>query len=144
MTGRGERLFAGTLGTQVVKVFDLAIARTGLRYREAREAGFSPVTVEGTYWGHKVYYPGAQAVHVCCTEDLASGRFLGVQLVGPVGTEVARRVDSLATALFHGMTVEAISDLDLSYTPPLGSPWDLVQMAAQDWARAASKQKPAV
>jgi hypothetical protein len=36
------------------------------------------------------------------------------------------------------MTVDAVSDLDLSYTPPLGSPWDAVQMAAQAWTRSAS------
>ena len=41
-----------------------------------------------------------------------------------------------ATALHLGMTVDAISDLDLSYTPPLGSPWDAVQLAAQSWAKA--------
>jgi len=33
------------------------------------------------------------------------------------------------------MTVDALSDLDLSYTPPLGSPWDATQMAAQAWVR---------
>lgn len=42
----------------------------------------------------------------------------------------------LVTALFHEMTVEALSDLDLSYTPPLESPWNLGQMGAQDWSRA--------
>ena len=137
-----ERLFAGTLGTQVVKVFDLAIARTGLRDHEARAAGFDPLTIDGTYWDHKVYYPGAQTVYVRFTADRTTGRFLGAQLVGPVRTEVAKRIDTYATALFHEMTVEALSDLDLSYTPPLGSPWDLVQMAAQDWTRAARKNEP--
>jgi hypothetical protein len=44
-------------------------------------------------------------------------------------------VDTYAAAPFHGMTVNAISELDLSYTPPLGSPWDAVQMAAQAWVR---------
>ena len=135
----GERLFAGTLGTQVVKVFDLAIARTGLREYEARELGFDPLTIEGTYWDHKVYYPGAKAVHMRLTGDRATGRLLGAQLVGPVQTEIAKRIDTLATALFHEMTVEALSDLDLSYTPPLGSPWDLVQMCAQDWTRSAAR-----
>ena len=40
-----------------------------------------------------------------------------------------------ATAIYHDMTVNALNDLDLSYTPPLGSPWDAVQMAAQAWVR---------
>lgn len=115
--------FAGTLGTQVVKVFDLAIARTGLREHEARGAGFDPLTIEGIYFDHKVYYPGAQEVHLRLTGDRRTGRLLGAQMAGPVQTEVAKRIDILATALFHEMTVEALSDLDLSYTPPLGSPW---------------------
>jgi hypothetical protein len=33
------------------------------------------------------------------------------------------------------MSVGAMTELDLSYTPPLGSPWDAVQMATQSWAR---------
>ena len=134
--GRSAR-FAGTLGTQVVKVFDVAIARTGLRESEASIAGFDPLTIEGTYWDHKVYYPGAQSVHLRLVGDRMTGRLLGAQMVGPVQTEVAKRIDILATALFHEMKVEALSDLDLSYTPPLGSPWDLVQMCAQKWTSRA-------
>ena len=53
--------------------------------------------------------------------------------MGPWGQEVSKRLDTFANALFHGMRVDAISDLDLSYTPPLSSPWDPVQMASQAW-----------
>jgi hypothetical protein len=67
------------------------------------------------------------------TGDTATGRLLGAQLIGRRGTEVAKRVDTYAAALFHSMTVDAVSELDLSYTPPLGSPWDAVQMATQAW-----------
>ena len=35
------------------------------------------------------------------------------------------------------MTVDGLSDLDLSYTPPFGSPWDAIQLAAHDWVRQA-------
>src|SRR5690348_2514449 len=48
--------------------------------------------------------------------------------------EVAKRIDAVATALFHGMTVQALNDLDLSYTPTHSSPWDPVQQSAQAWA----------
>ena len=54
-------------------------------------------------------------------------------MVGHVSGEVAKRIDSVATALFHRMNIEALNDLDLSYTPPLSSPWDPVQMSAQAW-----------
>jgi NADPH-dependent 2,4-dienoyl-CoA reductase/sulfur reductase-like enzyme len=140
--GRSAR-FAGTLGTQVVKVFDLVVARTGLREDEAREAGFDPLTAAGTYLDHKGYYPGAQSVQMLLSGDRTTGRLLGAQMVGLVQTEVAKRIDVVATALFHDMMVEALSDLDLSYTPPLGSPWDLVQMGAHTWSALASGNTPA-
>jgi NADPH-dependent 2,4-dienoyl-CoA reductase/sulfur reductase-like enzyme len=132
----GNRQFAGSLGTQVVKVFDQAAARTGLRHHEADAAGFDPVTVESVADDHKAYYPGSHRITMRVTGDRATGRLLGMQLFGHKNAEIAKRIDIAATAIFHGMTVDGLSDLDLSYTPPLGSPWDAVQMGAQAWTRA--------
>ena len=63
----GDRVFTGSVGTQVVKVFDLAIARTGLLQSEARVAGFDPFTVETRAWDHKAYYPGARELQMRIT-----------------------------------------------------------------------------
>jgi NADPH-dependent 2,4-dienoyl-CoA reductase/sulfur reductase-like enzyme len=130
-----DRAFAGSLGTQVVKVFDQAVARTGLRDHEAEEAGFDPATVPSEADDHKAYYPGSHRIRMQVTGDRASRRLLGLQLFGHRNAEVAKRIDIAATAIYHDMTVEEISDLDLSYTPPLGSPWDAVQTATQTWSR---------
>jgi NADPH-dependent 2,4-dienoyl-CoA reductase/sulfur reductase-like enzyme len=135
----GNRKFAGSLGTQVVKIFDQAAARTGLRDREAATAGFDPITVESEADDHKAYYPGSHRIRMRVTGDRATGRLLGLQLFGHKHAEIAKRIDIAATAIFHNMTVDAVSDLDLSYTPPLGSPWEAVQMGAQAWLRAAAK-----
>jgi NADPH-dependent 2,4-dienoyl-CoA reductase/sulfur reductase-like enzyme len=132
----GRRVFAGSVGTQVVKVFALAIARTGLRQQEAEHEGFDPLTSETKVWDHKAYYPGAQELLIRVTGDRRSGRLLGAQIVGHWQSEVAKRIDIFATALFHGMQVEDLNDLDLSYTPPLSSPWDPVQTSAQAWVKA--------
>ena len=132
----GNREFAGSLGTQVVKIFDQAAARTGLRDHEAAAAGLDPVTVESEADDHKAYYPGSHRITMRFTGDRTTGRLLGVQLFGHRHAEIAKRIDIAATAIFHGMTVDAVSDLDLSYTPPLGSPWEAVQMGAQAWIRA--------
>jgi len=131
----GNREFAGSLGTQVVKIFDQAAARTGLRDHQARAAGYDPVSVASEADDHKAYYPGSHRIHMRFTGDRATGRLLGVQLFGDKHAEIAKRIDIAATAIFHGMTVDALSDLDLSYTPPLGSPWDAVQAGAQAWTR---------
>ncbi|HLY34185.1 MAG TPA: FAD-dependent oxidoreductase [Jatrophihabitantaceae bacterium] len=137
----GDAHFAGSLGTQVVKVFDLVASRTGLREHEARAAGYSPATTQAAPDDHKAYYPGAQPINIRITGDLNTGALLGAQLVGPLGTETAKRVDTYATAIFHGMTVDGFSALDLSYTPPLGSPWDAVQVATQAWMRERRTQQ---
>jgi len=129
------RQFNGTLGTQVVKVFDLAIARTGLTVTEARATGFDAVVTEFATWDHKAYYPGAQPLTLRVTGERATGLLLGATIIGHWKAEVAKRIDIVATALFHRMRIADLSDLDLSYTPPLSSPWDPVQMAAQAWAR---------
>ena len=134
----GHARFAGSLGTQVVKVFDPVAARTGLRDHEAASIGHHPVTVAAVADDHKGYYPGAQPISIRVTGDQTTGQLLGAQLVGHRGTETAKRVDIYATALFHGMSVDGLADLDLSYTPPLGSPWDAIQVAGQAWVRAAS------
>lgn len=131
----GNREFPGTLGTQVVKIFDLAVARTGLRDIEATDANLNPVTVEFETWDHKVYYPGAKKLRIRVTGDSQTGKLLGAQIAGHYQGEVAKRIDIFACALFHGMKVEDMSELDLSYTPPLSSPWDPVQMSAQAWVK---------
>jgi NADPH-dependent 2,4-dienoyl-CoA reductase/sulfur reductase-like enzyme len=131
----GNREFAGSLGTQVVKIFDQAAARTGLRDHEAIAAGFDPLTVESRADDHKAYYPGSHRITMRVTGDVPSGRLLGMQLFGHRDAEIAKRIDIAATAIFHGMTVDAVSDLDLSYTPPLGSPWEAIQIGTQAWLR---------
>jgi NADPH-dependent 2,4-dienoyl-CoA reductase/sulfur reductase-like enzyme len=132
----GDQAFAGSLGTQVVKVFELAVARTGLRDQDTQAAGFNPVTVGSVQYDHEAYYPGAHQLHIRITGDQTSGQLLGAQLVGDHRAEVAKRIDIPAGALFHHMTVDGLNDLDLSYTPPFGSPWDAVQLAAQAWTQA--------
>ena len=131
----GNREFAGSLGTQAVKIFDLVAARTGLRDIEAEEAGFDAFTDQFETWDHKVYYPGAERMIIRITGDRKTQRLLGAQMLGHRKSEVSKRIDIIAAAIFNNMTIEQLSDLDLSYTPPLSSPWDPVQMAAQAWVR---------
>ncbi|HEY3811118.1 MAG TPA: FAD-dependent oxidoreductase [Acidimicrobiales bacterium] len=134
----GNRTFAGSLGTQVVKIFDHAVSRTGLRHDEAAAAGFEPLTVESEADDHKAYYPGSHRIRMRYTGDRRTGRLLGLQIFGHRQAEIAKRIDIAATAIFNDLTVDQISDLDLSYTPPLGSPWDAVQAGAQAWSRKSN------
>ena len=139
----GALEFAGSLATQVVKVFDLAAGRTGLTATEAVREGFEARTTEIVTPDHKAYYPGARPLHIRVTGDARDGRLLGAQIVGDYRAAVAKRLDVIAAALFSGLKVADILDLDLSYTPPLGSPWDPWQVAARAWCDERSADRSA-
>jgi len=135
----GTRESVGSLGTQVVKIFDQAATRTGLRDHQAAAAGYAPVTVGSEADDHKAY-PGSHRITMRFTGDRGTGRLPGVQLFGHRNAEIAKRIDIAATAIFHHMTVEAVSNPDLSYSPPLGSPRGAIQIGVQAWTRATSQQ----
>jgi NADPH-dependent 2,4-dienoyl-CoA reductase/sulfur reductase-like enzyme len=129
----GQRKFQGSLGTQAVKVFDRIAAGTGLRNVQAAKAGFDPLTVTTTTSDHNPYYKGAQDMHISINGDRRTGKLLGAQIVGHYLSETSKRIDVVAGAIFNNLLVEDLNDLDLSYTPPLSSPWDPIQKAAMKW-----------
>jgi NADPH-dependent 2,4-dienoyl-CoA reductase/sulfur reductase-like enzyme len=135
----GSRRFAGSIGTQTVKVFDLAVARTGLRDTDAAAEGFRPLSVDVVVDDRKAYYPGATKMHIRLTGDRDTQRLLGAQIVGHTSSQASKRIDTIAATIQRSGTVDDLCDLDLSYTPPFSSPWDPVQIAAQAWMAAATK-----
>lgn len=130
-----EVTFKGSLRTQVLKVFDLVIARTGLNEEEAKKQNQDSLSVTVTQDDHKAYYPSATPLKIKLIGEKSSKQLLGAQILGQYGAEVSKRLDILATALFNHMQIEELSDLDLSYTPPLSSPFDPIQLAAQEWEK---------
>ncbi|MFD5078605.1 FAD-dependent oxidoreductase [Streptomyces sp. NPDC058371] len=127
--GGGYATFPGVVGTAVSKVCELEIARTGLREKDAHRVGlrFEAVTIEST--SRAGYYPGAAPMTVKMLAELRTGRLLGVQIVGREGA--GKRVDIGAVALTAGMTVDAMTALDLGYAPPFSPVWDPVLVAAR-------------
>ncbi|WP_440083331.1 FAD-dependent oxidoreductase [Streptosporangium sp. LJ11] len=127
--GGGHAAFPGVVGTAVSKICEYEVARTGLTTAAAQEAGFEPVggIVESTT--RAGYYPGAREMKIKTIADRGTGRLLGAQIVGQEGA--AKRIDALAVAIWHEMTVEEMSGLDLSYAPPFAPVWDPVLIAAR-------------
>lgn len=124
----GEATFDGVVGTMVVRAFDLAVARTGLTTVQAQALGYAvrAPLIQAKDISH--YFPGAADIHVKLVVDEQTDRLLGGQIVGRGG--VAKRVDVLATALHHRLTVADLQGLDLSYAPPFAPVWDPLLVAA--------------
>jgi NADPH-dependent 2,4-dienoyl-CoA reductase/sulfur reductase-like enzyme len=127
--GGGYVTFPGVLGTAVTKVCDLEVARTGLGERDLGPLGIEAEsgTVESTT--RAGYYPGAEQIHTKILAERRSGRLLGAQIVGREGA--AKRIDVLAAALWNGMTVHDLVNMDVSYAPPFAPVWDPVLISAR-------------
>jgi NADPH-dependent 2,4-dienoyl-CoA reductase/sulfur reductase-like enzyme len=127
--GGGDATFPGVLGTAITKLCDTEIARTGLTEAEAGADGLDAVatTAEATTRAH--YYPGNGPVTVKLVYEQGSRRLLGGQIVGAPGS--GKRIDTIATALWAGMAVDDLVNLDLAYAPPFSPVWDPVNTAAR-------------
>ncbi|MFI5907462.1 FAD-dependent oxidoreductase [Dactylosporangium sp. NPDC051541] len=132
--GGGYATFPGVVGTAVSKLCGTEVARTGLSTAEAAAAGFSAYSVTTESTTRAGYYPGARKIKTKIIAERITGRLLGAQIVGEEGA--AKRIDALAVALWHGMTVEEMTSLDLSYAPPFAPVWDPVLIAARKAAEA--------
>ena len=128
LTGRRSR-FAGTLGTTILKVFELGVGRTGLNSTEAAEERMQTVSARIEALDRAAYYPDARKIWIKLIVDRNSRKLVGAQSVGY--GEVSKRIDVAATAIMGSMTIDELSQLDLAYTPPYGSLWDPLLVAAQ-------------
>lgn len=124
----GDASFGGIVGTAVVKVFDLEVARTGLSLADADAAGLRAYATDVVHRSRAKYYPGSAELHVRLVHA-EGGRLLGAQLVGREGA--AKRIDVVAAALHARMTVADLLALDLSYAPPYAPVYDPLLIAAQ-------------
>ncbi|ADU29593.1 CoA-disulfide reductase [Evansella cellulosilytica] len=123
--GRGKK-YAGTLGTAVVKVFDLTVATTGNNERILKKQGVDYEAVHIHPGSHAGYYPGASSIHLKLLFSRENGKIYGAQAVGRTGVE--KRIDVIATAIKGNLDVFDLTELELSYAPPFSSAKDPVNM----------------
>jgi NADPH-dependent 2,4-dienoyl-CoA reductase/sulfur reductase-like enzyme/rhodanese-related sulfurtransferase len=120
-------IFRGTLGTSVVKLFDMTVASTGANERFLAGNNI-PYLVSYTHSGsHASYYPGAEMMAIKLFFSPGSGKILGAQIIG--GQGVDKRIDIIATAIHGSMTVYDLEELELAYAPPYSSAKDPVNIA---------------
>lgn len=115
-----------TIGTAIVKVFDLTIATTGWNEKRlvAQKRGFHAIHTHPA--SHAGYYPGAKPMSLKLLFDSSTGEILGAQGVGTEGVD--KRIDVIATAMRGGLSAPELADLELAYAPPFGSAKDPVNM----------------
>ena len=115
-----------TIGTAIVKVFDLMIATTGWNEKRLNAAERPHQAIHIHPNSHAGYYPDAKQMTLKLIFDPKTGEILGAQGVGIEGVD--KRIDVIATAMRGGITAPELADLELAYAPPFGSAKDAVNM----------------
>lgn len=124
--GRDSR-YPGSLGSSVIKLFDLTAASTGVNETNAKKAGLDADKLFLSPMNHAGYYPGGETMTMKIVFEKETWRLLGAQIVGGAGVD--KRIDVLATAIQNRMDVRDLQTLQLAYAPPYGSAKDAVNMA---------------
>ena len=117
----------GSLGTAIVRVFDLQVASTGLSEFQLRGLKINHKIVHVTANNHAGYYPDVTSIVLKLIFEPESGQIFGAQAIGKEGVD--KRIDILSTAIKAKLTVFDLPELELTYAPPFGSAKDPVNMA---------------
>lgn len=114
-----------SLGSAVVKVFDLTIASAGCSEETLLKRNIPYLKTFTFGFSHASYYPGATRTMYKLLFN-KEGDILGIQAAGYEGVE--KRVDVMAASMRNGLKVWELIDLELCYAPPYSSAKDPVNI----------------
>lgn len=123
----GDSRYKGSMGSSVIKIFDMTVASTGLTEKLAKASEIDYDKIVLSPMSHAGYYPGGKVMTMKVVFEKSTQRIIGAQIVGFDGVD--KRIDVLATAMNFGATASDLKDLDLAYAPPYSSSKDPVNMA---------------
>ena len=121
------RPYPGSLGTAIVRVFDVAAGVTGWTEKRMRDAGIPCASVIVNDHQHATYFPGAKPLTLKIVWNPQDGRVVGAQATG--GDGVDKRLDVLAACIQNKSTIDDLCHLELAYAPPFGSAKDIINIA---------------
>ncbi len=122
----GNAVFKGGVGSFVVKTFDMALAGAGLTDETGRKNGFDAVGIQVAQFDRAHFYPEKEIIFLELVVDRKTRRVLGIQGFGGQNSGLFARINAVAAILPYQPTVEAVSNLELAYSPPFASAMDIV------------------
>jgi NADPH-dependent 2,4-dienoyl-CoA reductase/sulfur reductase-like enzyme len=119
-----SEIYNGTVGSVVEKVFNLEVARTGLTENEIIKEGYNYKSIKIKGKSKAGYYPKAKDLYLKVFVDLNSKKILGAEMIGEEG--VAKRIDIIGTAIYAGLKIDQLYDIDFAYSPPFSPSRDIL------------------
>ena len=122
----GKATFEGSVGSFVIKIFDISTAGAGLNIDTARKEGYDAISAFVVQFDHAHFYPEKDLMYLELVVEKGTGRILGIQGLGNAGDGMVGRINAVAPLLKYKITVEDISNLELPYSPPFSSAMDIL------------------
>lgn len=118
----GGMIYPGVSGAFVSQIGKLEVAAVGYTASFAESAGYK--TVFGKLKDFTLYdwFPGGKDITVKVIADAATGRVIGGQAAGLEGA--AWRVNVISAAIHSRMTLEQLSEVELTYCPAVSQTYD--------------------
>lgn len=121
----GEKVAARpSIGTGIIGAYGMAAALTGITEGLAKRMGIKHQVIHLHPGSHAGYYPGAERVSLKVLFDPETGKILGAQGIGRDGVD--KRIDVIATAIYAGLGIDDLMNLELAYAPAFGSAKDAI------------------
>ena len=127
-----DATFNGIVGTSILQFFELQIGMTGISVEEATALEMDAVMYDWETNAFAGYYETPPKLKFHIVIERISKRLLGLQMIGEMGVD--KRIDVFATALYNGMTLPQLLDVDISYSPPFNGVWDPLQQVAKRYS----------
>lgn len=122
-----EVKYKGSLGTAIIKIFDMVAAATGNNEKALKRNNVNYKKVYLHPLSHAGYYPDATPLNIKVLYDAENGKVLGAQVLGYDGVD--KFIDVIATTIKFGGTMEGLKELELAYAPPFLSAKSPANMA---------------
>lgn len=122
----GKYSFKGSIGTSIIKIFDLQIGKTGLSFKESKKINKNTARIEMHFPSHAGYYPGAEMIHVVTIFDKVTGKILGFEAVGK--ESVDKKTDIMAVSILNKADIRSLAKYELAYHPSCGAAKDSINI----------------
>ena len=129
LAGHESVVFHPIIGSSILKVMDLTVAKTGLTMNDSDRLNLGLAYVDVTAKNQAGYYPGGKPIDIRLTYDPVTQVIKGAQLIGEKG--VSDRINIMASIISQGLKSTDLESMDLAYSPPFQPVWDPLQIAAQ-------------
>lgn len=113
-----------SIGTGIIGAYGMAAALTGITEAMALRMSIPHQIIHLHPGSHAGYYPGSETISIKVLFDPNTGKILGAQAIGRDGVD--KRMDVLSTAIYAGLTIDDLMNLELAYAPAFGSAKDAI------------------